>query len=302
MSDHPEIELLKNYLNNSAATEFSEVRLHIAQCSQCRTQVEGLMGLQQVSEQSGDDALSDQQHQQIADYIDGRLSETEYQQQKEFLHSNPAAMKAALHYASHKSAMDKSISDPASVSSSNSVSGGLWASMLTKFKALLSLQTSVWLTVPATAALVAILSISLFNQPVSKQSMYSVASYQDNAVIQFSPKNNLPGIGFFVKSNKLSKPYEGLKVSVSDGRRFTIQWPQVPGAIKYSLRLQMFDQGNKIVIGEVTTEKNSAVFSVEPDNIYHRYEWVLSGETQDDRVFFTNGGFVINELQKVLFI
>ena len=112
VSEHPELEQLKNYLNNSASAEFSGLRLHLAQCSQCRALIDGLTGLEQVSQQvlsmqTERDTLSEQQHQKIADYIDGRLSGDEHLQIKEFLQLNPLAMKAALHYASHSSAMDK---------------------------------------------------------------------------------------------------------------------------------------------------------------------------------------------------
>lgn len=308
MNDHPEIESLKSYLNNSAATEFNDLRLHLAQCSQCRTEVEGLIGLQKITElsasnSSDNDVLSEQQHQLITDYIDGRLSEAEFQQQKEFLQSNPAAMKAALHYASHKSAMDRSISESlkksTQVSSSDQLNSSLWVGLLIKFKSkaksLANLQTPVWLTVPVAATLVALLTINLFNQPITEQPLVSIARYQDNAIIQFRSKEQIPGIGFFAKSTQLSKSYAGVSVSIAEDKYFKLQWPSVPDAIKYNIRLQMFDQGNKIVMGEVATEKNSAVITVDIDDISHRYEWVLSGETSDARVFFANGGFVISK-------
>jgi len=306
VNDHPEIESLKSYLNNSAATEFNDLRLHLAQCSQCRTEVEGLIGLQKITElsasnvstsdASGNDVLTEQEHQLIVDYVDGRLSEVEFQQQEEFLHANPAAMKAALHYASHKSAMDRSMMDKsAHLNSSAQFNNGLWSGFLTKFKSMANLQTPVWLTVPVTAVLVALLSINLFNQPVTDQHLLSIANYQDNANMQFRSKDQIPGIGFFAKSTQLSKSYAGVSVSISEEKHFTLQWPSVANAIKYKIRLQMFNEGNKVVLGEVTTEKNSAVITVDVDSIVHRYEWVLSGETSDARVFFANGGFVISK-------
>lgn len=305
MNDHPELATLKSYLNNSAAAEFGGLRLHLAQCPECRAQLEGLMMVQQISQLSSSDisemdALTEQQHQQITDYIDGRLSNAEHQQQQAFIHSNPSAMKAALHYASHKSAMDKAALKSEAAPAENPVMGNnrLQPNVLQKLKELLSFQAPLWLTLPATAALVALISFNLFDQPAPEQSLYTIASYQDNAVIQFRSKDHLPGIGFFAKSAQLSEAYDRLKISVSEDKHFVMQWPPVPGAIKYTLRLQMFDYGNKIIIGEVTTEKNSAVISAQHENIYHRYEWVLSGETSDNRVFLANGGFVINHSEK----
>lgn len=308
MSDHPELEQLENYLHNIDSTEFSGLRLHLAQCAQCRALAEGLMGLQVMPQkpmsQQQDDLLTDVEHQLIFDYVDGRLSGAEHQQQKDFIHSNPSALKASLHYASHKSAMDKAGLEPelesSSVTSMNVHvrSSHMWSGLQKKLKALLTFSTPVWITVPVMAAFVAILSVNLFDISAPGQANYTIASYQDNAIIQFRPKDHLPGIGFFAKSAQFSEVYDTLEVTVSDNGRFTIQWPPVVGAIKYTLRLQMFDQGNKVVLGQVTTEKTSAIITTEQDDIFHRYEWVLSGETSDNRVFLATGGFVIDKLAK----
>jgi len=307
VSEHPELEQLKSYLHNIDATEFSSLRLHLAQCSQCRALVEGIMGLQLMSQQpislqKEEDLLTDHEHQLIADYVDGRLSGAEHQQQKEFIHSNSSALKASLHYASHKSAMDKasleSGSDSSLVTGMATNSNHLWSRLQKKMKALVTFDAPVWLTVPVTAALVAILSVNLFDYSAPVPAGYTIASYQDHAIIQFRPKDHLPGIGFFANSAQFSEVYDTLKVTVSDDGRFTIQWPPVARAIKYNLRLQMFDQGNKVVLGQVTTEKTSAVIAAQQHGIYHRYEWVLSGETSDNRVFLATGGFVIDKPAK----
>lgn len=307
VSDHPELEQIKDYLNNCNSDKYSGLRLHLAQCSQCRSLTETLMALQQnshqvMSEDAEHDALTEHEHQQIADYIDGRLSEAEHQQQKDFIHSTPLALKAALHYASHKSAMDKaelvSAADTSFASSPDTGISGFGYAVLQKIKALTAFQAPVWLTVPVTAGLVALLTINLLELPTAEQASYKIASYQDNAVIQYGPKDHLPGIGFFTKSSQLSEVYDNLKVSVSDDARFTLQWPAVARAVKYTMRLQMFHQGNKTVLGEVTTKQPSAVIATRLDDIYHRYEWVLSGETSDNRVFLANGGFVIENLEK----
>jgi len=316
VNDHPEIECFKSFLNNSAATEFNDLRLHLAQCSQCRNEVEGLTALQKITELSAPDTdiLSEQQHQLIADYIDGRLSEEEHQQQEIFLHANPVAMKAALHYASHKFAMDKSLHEAAIdksfventsimgvsnnsgyIPDSGELQSNFWLALLSKLKNMGDLKAPIWLTVPVTAVLVVMLTINLFNQSLMEQQQFNIASYQDNAIIQFRSKDQIPGIGFFAKSTQLSKSYAGISLSIVEGKHFTLKWPSVPDAIKYKIRLQMFDEGNKVVLGEVTTEKNTAVITVNFDNIAHRYEWVLSGETSDARVFFANGGFVISK-------
>ncbi|MBI3187446.1 MAG: hypothetical protein HYZ31_06255 [Gammaproteobacteria bacterium] len=307
VSNHPELATLQNYLANSAADEFAGLRLHLAQCSSCRELVTGLSGAEQMTQHtaanySGADGLTEQQHQNIVDYIDNRLAENERLQQKEFIQANAAAMKAALHYASHKSAMDKALSgskaDAARQSNEKINKSIQHFDLWNTLKDLVTIKAPVWLTVPATAALVALLSINLFNQPEIGHTGYTIASYQDNPVIQFRAKEAQPGIGFFARPSQSAEPYKAVRVSVSEGNRFTIHWPPVTGAVIYNLRLQMFNQGSKLVVGEVTTKNNSAVITADLDNIYHRYEWVLSGETSDNRAFISSGGFVINHTEQ----
>ena len=301
VSNHPELATLKDYLANSAADEFAALRLHLAQCGECRELVSGLSGVIIMSQHlpaAADGALSDQQHQQIADYIDGHLTAAEGQQQQEFIQTSAAAMKAALHYASHKAAMDRGLATSAAnapQSNSKRASQPQWFDVWGQLKKLVTLQAPVWFTVPATAALVALLSINLFNQPASDNANYTIAGYQDNPVMQFRAKESQPGIGFFARPSQSSEPYKAIKVSLSGDKRFTIQWPPVTGATIYTLRLQMFNQGSKQVVGEVTTKTNSAVITADLENIAHRYEWVLSGETSDNRAFISSGGFVINK-------
>lgn len=299
VSNHPELATLKDYLANSAAENYAGLRLHLAQCPACRELVSGLSGVQlMTSMQNASVTLTEQQHQGIADYIDGLLDAAEAGQQQAVIHSDAAAMKAALHYASHKAAMDQALSrsdaDSAAIMKSTNASSQSWSGIFSALKDMLSFQAPVWLTVPVTAALVAVLTIKLLDVTPTQPVGYTIASYQDNPVIQFRARENIPGIGFFARPAQSVEPYQAVKVSVSAGNRFTIQWPPVTGAMIYTLRLQMFNQGSKLVLGEVTTQNNSAVMTVNIDNIYHRYEWVLSGETRDNRAFMSSGGFVIN--------
>ena len=294
VSDHPNLDLLKNYLNNSKAVEFNSLRLHLAQCSQCRTLVDGLASLESICQQPTSDTLNEQQHQQISDYIHGRLDTAEAQQINELINSDPFAMKAALHYASHKSSIERTM-DLNRPSSTSSMQATL---IFNKLKSLLRFKSPVWLSVPVTAALIALLSFNLFNQSSPDQPPYTIANYQDNPIIQFRSKESLPGIGFFKQSGQLSKNYNGLQVSVSDDNQLTLRWPPVSDAAKYTLRLQIFEKGNKIVLADITTKNSFADISLKLQTIFHRYEWELSGETHDNQVFMANGGFVINDSNK----
>lgn len=295
MKDHPELEVLNKYLINSAAAEFSELRLHLAQCSECRAQVDGLKALSHIS-QLPTDTLTETQHQQIHDYIfdDLSLDANQNDQRKkteQFIHSNPSAMKAALHITSNKALQDRLDATTAPAfheSSTNNV----FSTFSGYLKSLFSYQTPLWISAPLTAALVALLSLNLFEQN-STQKAYTIASYQDNAIIQFRSKDDLPGIGFFAKSEVSSTAYDGLQVTVSDNRHFEIRWPAISNAVKYKLRLHRFNQGNKSLVSDITTDSTSVIIETEFVEIFSRYEWALTGETSDERTFMAKGGFVI---------
>ena len=301
MSQHPQLDEIKNYLNNTAAVQFSGLRLHLAQCAECRHLADSVQSLQGISQLQINDSLSEQQHQQIIDYVDGVLNDSAAQKIKILLEENPDAMKAVLHYASHKSASQKVLMDAADAPAqkkSNLNAFKYTTNIFNQIKILLTFQTPVWLSVPVAAALFALLSVNLFNRPDDEQVNFTLASYQDNPVIQFRSKVSLPGIGFFSKTDQLIKTYDGLQVSISDDGRFTLRWPPVAEAATYTLRLQMFEKGNKVELANITTQETYAVIVPELASIYHRYEWKLSGETNDQRDFIAKGGFVINEATK----
>lgn len=291
VKDHPELEILNKYLANSASAEFSELRLHLAQCSECRAQVDGLKALTHIS-QLPTDTLTETQHQQIQDYINDDLPINEHKSIEQFIHSNPSAMKAALHVTSNNSLQDRMNAAPAPEFHKSSTND-LFSTLSAYLKSLFSYQTPLWISAPLTAALVALLSLNLFEQN-STQQPYTIASYQDNAIIQYRSKDNLPGIGFFAKSEVSSSAYDGLQVSVSDDRHFEIRWPAISNALNYKLRLHRFNQGNKSLVSELTTDKTSVIIETESVEIFSRYEWALTGETSDERTFMANGGFVIN--------
>lgn len=291
VNEHPELELLKDYLGNSAADKFSDIRLHLAQCAQCRSHVDALTDLNNISHQSTD-SLDELQHQKISDYVNNILSPEDKKTQKTFIESDPRAMRAALHYASQKSFLDRSAQPGSSSIKSTTSTLNFWDRQTQKLKLFLSYKTPAWLSVPVTAALIALLSFNLFKPDLAQQP-YTVASYQDNAIIQFRSKDNLPGIGFFAQSESSSENYNGITIAVTTDRQFKFIWPAIANATKYHLRLQVFDQGKKYVIGNISTSQPSAIISPKLTDLFHRYEWVLTGDTSDNQTFMANGGFVI---------
>ena len=75
--------------------------------------------------------------------------------------------------------------------------------------------------------------------------------------------------------------------------RLRLSWPEIPEANDYNLKLQVFRDGETRVLTRQTL--NSTLVEVQLDEplTQHRYEWILSGNTRDNRSFQANGGFVI---------
>lgn len=314
---HPDTDALKAYLHDSKSPDFTTLRLHLAQCPSCRDEADVLSSLINnpaclEDTPDGDEMLSNEQHQLIIDYIDGKLQTEESMKAKAIIDSNKYAMKSALHYVSHHSAMANSLpaqtqsTAPATADDEKNNGTSLLSQILSHAMRWFDARPPVWVTVPATAFAVAIVifSIQPFDSSLTsdKDSDFVVASYQDNAVIQFRSADALPGIGFFSKANSLSKEYKGVLVSImNDGNstsgKIKLQWPRINNAIQYSMRLQVFNQGEKVTLGEISTRASIATFDINEISHNKRYEWILTGKTNDEKTFYSTGGFVISNAQ-----
>ncbi|VAW99366.1 hypothetical protein MNBD_GAMMA21-2744 [hydrothermal vent metagenome] len=298
-----------SYLANPDATEFREFSLHLAGCGECRSQLgtlstlrEGLDDLnsesyQQIIERDTelDEAL---QQQLIERYVDDQLPGEEKQQIASLLQKNPQGLKAALHYASHSSSMQRALPefsnttpvDQAGLSQGQKRQSRLHKStLLNRLKYWFSLQTRIWISVPVTAAAAAVLAIIFM--PAS--GTLTIAMYQDNPVIQFEQKNELPGIGFFSTARKVVKPFERVTIELVEKDTIALSWLAVEGAESYTVSLQKFALGQKIKLGENTTITPRVEFKDLNIDLDHRYEWILTGKTTDAKTFYTSGGFVI---------
>ncbi len=291
---------------NSAS--YQEVLDHLAYCEECRNQVSMISTLQErwpdIYQQSG---LSEDQHQLICDYIDGSLPPEEELEVKLLIDAQPEAMKAALYYQSHSDQMqhalaaNDSIREHAQTETVNSDSNA--TSLKNYLSQIFSLRSPMIYTMALTAGIFAAI-LALLQQPVMQQDRIMIASYQDDPTIQFTEQNELPGIGFFSQSGSTSKPFEDIVIELITENSIRISWPEVDGATLYNLRIQVFNQGRKTVLKENSTKANHTIFELEPDNAStvgknghnKRYEWVLYGNTHDDRMFYASGGFVISRV------
>ena len=282
---------------------YDEILDHLASCEECRDQVTIITTLQnEWSQLSHQASLTEDQQQMICDYLDGLLQTDEAEKAKVLINNQPDAMKAALHYQSHVDSMGAQLSRKQGVHqadhSTRHAQGTFFTNLWSYASQFFSIRSPMVYTITATVALfITVFFLAL--SPQLQRNHSEIASYQDNPTIQFTAKNKLPGVGFFSQSGNTSKPFEDIRIELVAMNTVKISWPEVDGAELYKMRIQVFNQGKKTVLKESSTQTNQTTFQMEgePQLIIHnrRYEWVLYGNTTDDRMFYASGGFVISK-------
>lgn len=308
---HPTLDTIGAYLETPEDREFSELRRHLASCRVCRSQVLQLQDIQQGirqhipfiregsnREQGGHEGAGTKPlSHTIEQYVDGQLSASEQAEAGKLINSDPAALKAALHYATHSSAMRREL-DPAGQNNRSPVDRDQVdnTQFFDRLKSWLSWKQPVWTTVPATAALVFVVVFN-FNslQIAGKQPAYSVASYQDNPVVRFNdPSASTPGVGFFKSANQTLQAYSKVGINLEPTGILAMQWPAIDKVSNYTINLYVIANGKKTPVAEQNTRQTNTLFEKLKIMPGHRYEWKLSGTTNDGKRFVTVGGFVIN--------
>ncbi len=301
ITNHPDTEQLNAYIRNPAADDYRQLRLHLMKCTDCRSEVDLLMNLQnhfaELADENpqemmidSDDANGILHAQMIKNYIDGQLDERQKQQLVNMLKDNTYAMKSALHYAGHSENMNRAIDKGDGSGIGRNTSDGL----LNMLGSWVSARMPVWLAVPVTAVMAGVLTVVMIPQFGNMTSKHSIVAYQDNPVIQFKRTQNLPGIGFFSSANKTAQPYGKMNVTLSHGQMVKLHWPEVNDAEKYTVHLKIFKSGKQLSVGKQTTSKTQATFKREAGDTGHRYVWNLSGKTRTGQLFSTKGGFIID--------
>jgi len=294
MSDtkHLETEQLIAYSEQPDLAELHSVGLHLASCGQCRMDLQALSSLRQhagwISTQS--ESLSADIAIDVGDLVHQRLSASGADELRERIKQNPAELKQALHYVRHHTAMKKQVNKAADSSPEISFVGRIRQRLVT----LLQFETAVWKLIPLTVVLVtsaALFSESFF-QPAPVQ-LAKVVQFKDQTRIQFVAQESQPGIGFFANSAQSSRLFEGVSVALNRDREMTFSWPVIKDATSYQLKLQVFRDGETVVLGRVSSEDTNALIRLDEDPGQHRYEWVLTGDTINKQSFQANGGFVV---------
>lgn len=285
------------------SVQYHDVLDHLALCAHCRVQVDILTtlhnDLSSIKQQS---QLNEAQQQQICDYLDGHLSAQQSDDVRSLILSQHEAMRAALHYQSHAEVMRKDLVETVvSSAESRAVENKkppvfLTARFLSTLKLAVNFQTPLLFTMTATAAIFMVV-IVLLQSPGIGQKQTVIASYQDDPTVQFSDQNVLPGIGFFSQSSNTSKPFNDIRIEIVAEDMIKISWPELDGVSLYKMRIQVFNHGKKTVLKETSSRSSHMTFQLESeaeqDNKH--YEWILYGNTMDDRRFYASGGFVIDK-------
>ena len=304
---HPEKDTLLAYLEAAENPEFAAVRLHIASCGDCRAMLQRLNNLQNTLQTTGlqlnrfepasDQLISALEQQSIERYIDGDLPEAESDSIKKMLASEPSALKAALHYASHSAGNSHLTAAKTDVPAGSAAPLDHGVSFLAQLKKLLDFRPPVWISVPATAAVVFMMTLAVIPDGLhSSTHDFTVAGYQDKPVIHFQSADQLPGIGFFNKARRSTESFGPVDIQYNAQQTLALNWPAVPNATGYHLAVYLIGEGGKITVQEMDLASNQATIVDFNAQSGKRYEWTLNGETRDARSFYTSGGFVINNV------
>jgi len=302
---HPAKEALLAYIEAPEAQESAAIGRHLISCRSCRQAIQQLSSVVTQLEHNlhyYPQAKSSLADEDIADWVEGKLSAGETQRLDALIHNEPAALKAALHYANHSLKMQRELtwheSSQASQSSTGTAPNRLPRN-ISLWQRFVQWRPPVWMTVPVTMTataclvLVVVFSQSMFVPSVEPQ--LSIISYQDTPVIQFTRAAPRPGIGFFSQgSQQKRQPFDDMMIRADPQQGLHLQWTPVNNAKNYNIQLYLIEGDQRLPIGKGYSENASMVISDFQAIAGRRYAWELTGSTVDHLKFKANGGFFVN--------
>lgn len=295
-SIHPDTSLLNAYALQPDADDFYQLRLHLLSCKQCRDEVTlGKRFKADFSVFQSEHRTEDQQRI-VDDYLYNEKNEQQRQHLKQQILNDPIMLKSTLFSLSHKSRQQET-GDTTRVVKSNDPGQG-WPGVLPGW---LTMKTPIWASMGVTAVITLALTVFMLQRSIDSPvpDTISIASYQDNNVIRFLPRDQLPGIGFFNRSMQAVQPFENMQIALDKNQMLEFSWMPVKLASAYQFNLFRFSGGEKKLLKTLTTEETHSDYQLQLADYNHRFEWVLSGHTTDDKTFITSGGFVVqNQLNR----
>ncbi len=282
--NHPEVALLAAYAESPQTLAYQEARRHLIGCPECRGRVSSLQSvIRQI--QSDPSVGRDREAGEhlgevvISDYLEGRPTDRVKIQQH--LASCDYCAEGALYYAvesagGHEAKLPEKTTDKET-------------GPFRLLQNILSWRVPVWVPAGVLAAM------ALFAMILTRDEKVIVVSYQDRPEVVFtSKKGDIPGMGFFEGARQKSVSYKGLSVHMQDSQNLRIAWPEVKTARLYEVRFYAWQEGVRTLVGQAGTSGEREVLlhlsGVVPGR---RYEWELSGITEDERRFVARGGIVV---------
>ncbi len=290
--EHPDTGQLIAYSEKSESSQHQAVGLHLATCGLCRLDLQAMTGLRQhVSRMSRDPIeTSDETLDEMSDLIHNRLNQREAAELRDRIKQDPAMLREALHYARHHVAMQGSVRVP-----EVPIAGGSWWSRVTDMVVQsLQFEAPVWKMLPVAVVLFAVVAVFYdLQEPVQPVQVARLINFDDQPSIQFVAQESQPGIGFFANNKQTSMPFEGVSVEMENHEEVIFSWPAIENARIYHLKLQVFRNGETVILGRYSGKESEAIIKLSEPPGQYRYEWVLSGDTIDKQSFQTMGGFVM---------
>ena len=293
--NHPDLAQLWEYLEGPQAAAQIATLDHLIECAACRTRAARLAALQSRVQESlprlGATVHAQTDALDVARWVDGAAGNSHDMALDPRL-QNPAWLKAALHYAVHRSALQRDL--PEVHTTPRAAQAKPSTSFLQNLTTLLTLRMPVWIPAAAAAALMwAVLGLQWLPTGETTAAL-PLASYQDAPVMRFQSANAAqPGMGFFAAANIVERPFTGVQLTRPQPRTLELRWPPVENAVEYRVTLyRISNQGSEVIV-EQTPASTQAVFNDFDFTANRRYEWEISGSTRDGSKFRANGGFAI---------
>jgi len=289
IDSHPKLEQLAAFNDAPDTPQHVGLRRHLATCVDCRQrfgQLNILTGNLRAAPPSSEATVLPDELLQAID--SGRLDDA----QRRDLNDDPAALKAALHYAVHAPAMQEHLEQSSATMTSTQTTKqkpGL-------LQRLLDWRPPAWGAIPVSAAAafaLALVVLPLAMSPSSESGLI-VASYADRPALALQdPAADLPGLGFFHAAEARDIPFDGVQLSYSRTTGLSANWSPVEGAKNYHLRLSQVNAEGQQLVAEADIDQPQAHFSqLRPAP--GRYQWLLTGQVADGSRFRASGGFVVN--------
>jgi hypothetical protein len=310
-NQHPSTEQLAGYLDAPESASYGDVRRHLMDCHRCRIRVDQLTQLEldvkhYAPHFSQPGIKTDDPGQTLERYLDGETEHEPSHRQPHIekqLMSDPAALKAALHYALHSTTMRRDLepahSTPSAQQPTHSAKKFNIVERLVSCIKRQSQQTiPLWAMAAATLVLAVTAGWLVQVNHNPDNAATQIATFQDNPTITFQRGGPPAGsIGFFHDAQTQRKPFQGMTITVSNGNTLTFSWPVIANAKRYKLKVYTVVDNNKQVLANLTSSQPSVTVNDIELKEHQHYHWQLSGNTNNNTAFTTQGDFLFTPHQ-----